>query len=187
MFIIFLVNRYYITFLPVRWKYSFARQSLNMSSKGLHSESPHSFNIRMLILSWPWALFGFRLRIIFDMSLFTSFSIDKRWSVRKWSREGSLLSFLIKEHCFAKKELKSSAFCLKSVTNLLFWNNGGITGVLRLFRKIFNRAQYALVRFWIVFNFWVNLKACVLYFYQIFIFSPNDSSSKTMKNAFYFI
>ena len=30
-------------------------------------------------------------------------------------------------------------------------------------------------------------KACVCYFYQIFIFSPNDSPSKTMKNAFYFI
>ena len=32
-----------------------------------------------------------------------------------------------------------------------------------------------------------NLKACVRYFHQIFIFSPNDSPSKTMKKAFYFI
>ena len=31
------------------------------------------------------------------------------------------------------------------------------------------------------------LKACVRYFHQIFIFSPNSSPSKTMKNAFYFI
>ena len=31
------------------------------------------------------------------------------------------------------------------------------------------------------------LKACVSYFYQIFIFSPNDSPSKTIKNVFYFI
>ena len=31
------------------------------------------------------------------------------------------------------------------------------------------------------------LKAFVRYFYQIFMFSPNDSPSKTMKNAFYFI
>ena len=30
-------------------------------------------------------------------------------------------------------------------------------------------------------------KACVRYFYQIFIFSANDSPPKTMKNAFYFI
>ena len=31
------------------------------------------------------------------------------------------------------------------------------------------------------------LKACVRHSHQIFIFSPNDSPSKTMKNAFYFI
>ena len=33
----------------------------------------------------------------------------------------------------------------------------------------------------------VLIKTCVCYFYQIFIFSPNDSHSKTTKNAFYFI
>ena len=31
------------------------------------------------------------------------------------------------------------------------------------------------------------VKACVRYFHQVFIFAPNDSSSKTMKNAFYLI
>ena len=129
-----------------------------MSSKGLLNESPHSFNIRMLILSWTWALCGLRFWIIFNMSLFTNFTSDKCLLVRKWSRGGSFLLFLIKEHCFAKKELKSSAFSLKSVTNLLLWNNGGITGILRLFRKILNRAQYALVLFWIMVNFRVNLK-----------------------------
>ena len=34
---------------------------------------------------------------------------------------------------------------------------------------------------------YAHIKACVRYFYQIFIYSPNDSPSKTMKNAFYFI
>ena len=81
------------------------------------------------------------------MSLFTNFTIDKRLSVEKWSRGGSLLSFLIKEHCFAKKELKSSAFSLKSLTNLLWWSNGEMTGNLQLFRKNFNRAQCGLVFF----------------------------------------
>ena len=34
----------------------------------------------------------------------------------------------------------------------------------------------------------LNLKLIVsAIFYQIFIFSPNDSLSKTMKNVFYFI
>ena len=37
----------------------------------------------------------------------------------------------------------------------------------------------------IVVNF--KVKACVRYFYQIFIFSPIDSPAKTMKNTFYFI
>ena len=31
------------------------------------------------------------------------------------------------------------------------------------------------------------LKLVSAIFYQIFIFTPNDSPSKTMKNAFYFI
>ena len=33
----------------------------------------------------------------------------------------------------------------------------------------------------------VYLKACVCYFHQFFIFSPNDNPLKTMKKAFYFI
>ena len=33
----------------------------------------------------------------------------------------------------------------------------------------------------------VEFKACVRYFCQIFIFSSNDSPSKTIKNIFYFI
>ena len=32
-----------------------------------------------------------------------------------------------------------------------------------------------------------GFKACVCYFVSIFIFTPNDSPLKTMKNAFYFI
>ena len=32
-----------------------------------------------------------------------------------------------------------------------------------------------------------KFKACVPYFHHFFIFSQNDSPSKTIKNAFYFI
>ena len=60
---------------------------------------------------------------------------------------GSLPSFLSKELCFAKKKLKSLAFSLKSVTNFLLSNIGGIAGILRFFRKFLNRLQYALVFF----------------------------------------
>ena len=33
----------------------------------------------------------------------------------------------------------------------------------------------------------VKIKACVHYFLRNFYFSPNDSTSKTMKDVFYFI
>ena len=33
----------------------------------------------------------------------------------------------------------------------------------------------------------ISFKACVHYFLLNFYFSPNENSSKTMKNAFYFI
>ena len=36
-------------------------------------------------------------------------------------------------------------------------------------------------------EYFKNLKLVSAIFYQIFIFSPNDSPSKTMKNVFYFI
>ena len=36
-------------------------------------------------------------------------------------------------------------------------------------------------------NIFNPLKLVSTIFYQIFIFSPNDSPLKTMKNAFYFI
>ena len=44
-------------------------------------------------------------------------------------------------------------------------------------------------RKWLVSIKYQNLhfKACVSYFLQILIFSSNDSPSKIMKNAFYFI
>ena len=37
------------------------------------------------------------------------------------------------------------------------------------------------------FNSGTNLKLVSAIFYEIFVFSPNDSPSKTIKNVFYFI
>ena len=44
-------------------------------------------------------------------------------------------------HCLG---LKTSAFRLKSVINLLSWKIGGITGVFLLFKNVFNMDQYVL-------------------------------------------
>ena len=56
--------------------------------------------------------------------------------------EGSLLSLSIIEHCFERKELKSSAFSSKSVINLLSWNKGGIHGIFLWFRHLFKIDHY---------------------------------------------
>ena len=45
------------------------------------------------------------------------------WSVRGAKLVGTLLLSSNKEHCSAKKELKSSAFWRKSVIKLPLWGN----------------------------------------------------------------
>ena len=52
--------------------------------------------------------------------------LDKDLFVRLSQLVGSTLVFLISGHWFAKKELNSSAFSLKSVTNLFSQKIGGI-------------------------------------------------------------
>ena len=46
--------------------------------------------------------------------------------------------------------------------------------------------SHGLTAYLCIFNLF-KLKACVHHFLSIFIFKPNDSPLKTMKNAFYFI
>ena len=41
-----------------------------------YNEPLHIFNIRMLIFSWAWALFGLGFWIIFNMSVFTDFTVN---------------------------------------------------------------------------------------------------------------
>ena len=56
----------------------------------------------------------------------------------------------------------------------------GINSPMSLSSKYFDTVSYSLCARTI-------FKACVHYFYQIFIFLPKDSPSKTMKNTFYFM
>ena len=100
--------------------------------------------MRILILSWPCALFGSRFWITFAILSWEKLAKDRRLSVKYLICDGSLLLLLIKEHCVAKWELKSSAFSLKSVTNLFSWNKGGIRGIFLLFKRRLSRDQYAL-------------------------------------------
>ena len=49
--------------------------------------------------------------------------------------EGKPLLFSIIEHCFAKVELKRSAFLVKSVINMLSWSVGRMQGIYVSFKS----------------------------------------------------
>ena len=51
--------------------------------RGLQIESPHIFNIRILISSWQWTLFGSKLLIIRRMSSFVKWQEDNVLSAAK--------------------------------------------------------------------------------------------------------
>ena len=55
---------------------------LNIIFRGLQMEEPHFFNMRMLKLSWRWALFGSKFWIILAMSTWEKLTEDKRLSVK---------------------------------------------------------------------------------------------------------
>ena len=77
-----------------------------------------NFIIRILMLSWPLALFGSSFWINFIISSFEKLNEDRR-SIKYWTFKGSVLLLFIKVHWLAKWELKSSSFFSKSVTNAL--------------------------------------------------------------------
>ena len=67
------------------------------------------------MLSRPWALFELRLTMIFSMLSAVKLIVRNLLSLTYLGFVGSLLQLFNKEHWLEKKELKSSAFSLKSV------------------------------------------------------------------------
>ena len=59
-----------LAFFHSKGKLFVLKQVLTIILRGLQIESTHIFSIGILILSWPWALFGSRLLIIRKMSHF---------------------------------------------------------------------------------------------------------------------
>ena len=117
------------------------RACLKINSVGLQMVWPHILSIRILMLSWPWALFRLRLTINISVLLVVKLVVRNLSSVKYQRFVGSLLQFFNKEYWLEKKELKSSVFSLKSVIKQFSWNNGGISGNFLLFKKIFNKDQ----------------------------------------------
>ena len=106
-----------------------SRNQLKIISTGLQIEVVQNFSILILIWSCPSALLGSKFWIIFAMSSLEKVIDDKRLCVKYSSLLGGLLLSLIREHWSAKKELKSSAFFLKSITNSFLWYSGGMIGI----------------------------------------------------------
>ena len=76
------------------------------------------------------------------MSLSVKEMLDRDLSVKLSQLVGSTLVFVINEHWLAKKELKSSAFSLKLVMNLLSWKIGGMQGTFLPVKRLFKIDQY---------------------------------------------
>ena len=76
------------------------------------------------------------------MSLSVKEMLDRDLSVKLSQLVGSTLVFVINEHWLAKKELKSSAFYLKSVMNMFSWKIGGMQGTFLLVKRLLKIDQY---------------------------------------------
>ena len=127
--------------------------NLKIIERGLHKEGSHNFNI---FISWSWKLMELGLFSIFITVSFEIRTLLRRFSVRNDKLFGSSLFFVDNEHCSAKHILESSAFSLKSVTNLLSWHTGGMQGIFLSFINVFNIDQWLS---WLVVlsdNFWDN-------------------------------
>ena len=59
--------------------FPFSRHDLKISSKVFKIESPKIFNMRILIMSKPWVLFGLRFLMIFAISPLVNEIVKRNW------------------------------------------------------------------------------------------------------------
>ena len=124
---------------------------------------------------------------------FTSEQTLAAWAnlVRCSSLKGKLVNYFSQVSSQAKKRLvfnrKLLGFLYNCLNDIWFYVSRNSQ-----FPEDSNQSQVTIGRFtnggpWNRPNWERIFKACVRYFHQIFVFSPNDSPSKTMKIAFYVI
>ena len=116
-------------------------QDCNINQAVLHMDLPHSFNMRLHNMSWPWALLGSMFWINVAISSIVKVTVEIDLSVFLQRLKGSSLELFIMEHCLAKKQLNNSVFFLKPVTYLFWWKRGGIQRIFLLFNNDFNIDQ----------------------------------------------
>ena len=79
--------------------------------------------------------------IVVIIFLFDIWTLVRCFSVRNSKFFSSSLSFFGSEHCSGKNVFKSSAFSLKSITNLSLWNTGRMHGIFLSFKNVLNIYQ----------------------------------------------
>ena len=107
-----------LAFFHSEGNFPFCKHDQEIIPSGLQIDLSQIFNILILIILWPWALFGLRYLIIFKISYVENSTVKSNWHVFLLRTDESLLLLLTRELCLVKKSLKSSAFSLKSLTNL---------------------------------------------------------------------
>ena len=118
--------------------------------------SPDIFNMRILILLWPWALLWSSLQMIFLISSFMNSMFARYWSVMWLVGERKTVLFSLIEHWFAKKTV--TEIFLDVFIGLAFNSSAGFAlfqvWLLTYYFYFSSKADKFCLFFWIiVFNF----------------------------------
>ena len=105
-----------VTFLHSDGNSLFSIRLRKINWSGLQTELSHILSMRILIISWPCALFGSNFWIIFAMSSELKLLEEITFSVRLNKTEGSTLELLFGERWLAKKLLNNSTLSSYLVT-----------------------------------------------------------------------
>ena len=89
-FFFFLQIRTTLAFFYSIGNFIWLRHDLKIIERGLHKEGPHSFNIWILTISWPWPWLGSRLCIILIIFSFDIWTLLRRFPVRNSTFFGAL-------------------------------------------------------------------------------------------------
>ena len=101
----------------------------------LQIETPHILKRWILVLSWPWALFGSRLLIFTRKSIFVIW--QDVLSICNGNLEGKALSFEIWD--VAQQKRIGNLFFLENQQHLSSRRTGGIQGIFFLFNSVFKK------------------------------------------------
>ena len=110
MFVTFLWERTTLAFFHSVGNFPCFIQDWNIKSSGLQIDLQHSFNMRMLNMSWPWALSRSRFRINVVISSLVNVTVEIDLPVFFLNIGGNFTGVIYYRTLFSKKAVKQ--FCL---------------------------------------------------------------------------